>query len=56
MMNGWGFMGMPVPQRFEEQYHCYSMACADKGHLEVRWLFGSIFSGLWFGVVRCFLW
>ena len=22
------------PQRFEEQYHCYSMACADKGHLE----------------------
>jgi len=27
-------MGMPVPQRFEEQYHCYSMACADKGHLE----------------------
>ena len=39
-MNGWGFMGggfhqHPIPQRFEEQYHCYSMACADKGHLEV---------------------
>ena len=33
---GWGggaFGGMP--SRFEEQYHCYSMAYAEKGHLEV---------------------
>ena len=28
-----GFRGMP--QRFDEQYHCYSMAYAEKGHLEV---------------------
>lgn len=27
-----GFRGMP--QRFDEQYHCYSMAYAEKGHLE----------------------
>jgi len=34
-MNGWGF-NMPTrqPQRFEDQYHCYSMAYADKAHLE----------------------
>lgn len=23
------------PRRFEEQYHCYSVAYADKSHLEV---------------------
>lgn len=36
MMNGWGFTGGRMPQRFEEQYHCYSVAYADKPHLEVR--------------------
>jgi len=25
-----------MPTRFEEQYHCYSVAYADKSHLEVR--------------------
>jgi hypothetical protein len=37
-MNGWGFVGGRggFPQRFEEQYHCYSVAYADKAHLEVR--------------------
>lgn len=36
-MNGWGFVGGrgSFPQRFEEQYHCYSVAYADKAHLEV---------------------
>jgi hypothetical protein len=24
-----------MPTRFEEQYHCYSVAYADKSHLEV---------------------
>jgi len=42
MMHGWGFpgaafgpggFGMPT-RRFEEQYHCYSVAYADKAHLE----------------------
>jgi len=33
-MNGWGFVRSGQPQRFEEQYHCYSMAYADKAHLE----------------------
>lgn len=28
-------MGMGLPMRFEEQYHCYSMAYAEKAHLEV---------------------
>ena len=28
-------MGMGTPMRFEEQYHCYSMAYAEKAHLEV---------------------
>ncbi|EJK69032.1 hypothetical protein THAOC_09751 [Thalassiosira oceanica] len=42
----WGFGGMmgggaPLPSRFEEQYHCYSAAVADKAHLEVRALSGS---------------
>ena len=37
----WGFGGMmgggaALPSRFEEQYHCYSAAVADKAHLEVR--------------------
>ena len=32
MMGG----GAALPSRFEEQYHCYSAAVADKAHLEVR--------------------
>ena len=41
MMPGWGMPGMMMgggfaPRRFEEQYHCYSVAYADKAHLEVR--------------------
>ena len=38
----WGFAGggmagaYGAPRRFEEQYHCYSVAYADKAHLEVR--------------------
>lgn len=41
MMHGWGGFGglgggYPVVRRFEEQYHCYSVAYADKAHLEVR--------------------
>jgi hypothetical protein len=32
---GWGGNFGGLPSRFEEQYHCYSMACAEKGHLEV---------------------
>lgn len=44
MMPGWGFAGnaFGIPglgaasRRFEEQYHCYSVAYADKSHLEVR--------------------
>jgi hypothetical protein len=41
-MNGGGFFGAGfgggygVSRRFEEQYHCYSVAYADKSHLEVR--------------------
>ena len=35
----WGYTGMGIgagmPNRFEEQYHCYSVAYADKSHLEV---------------------
>ena len=44
MMNGWGFVGgrAGFPQRFEEQYHCYSVAYADKAHLEVR-----LFQSFW---------
>lgn len=42
MMNGWGFAGggafgaggFASNRRFEEQYHCYSVAYADKAHLE----------------------
>jgi len=35
-MEGWGFAGGRggFPRRFEEQYHCYSVAYADKAHLE----------------------
>jgi len=34
---GGGFGGgFPPRQVFEEQYHCYSVAYADKAHLEVR--------------------
>ena len=33
MMHGWGF-----GQRFEEQYHCYSVAYVDKPHLGVSLL------------------
>lgn len=42
MMPGWGMQGMMgggggfAPRRFEEQYHVYSVAYADKAHLEVR--------------------
>lgn len=44
MMPGWGFAGGSAfgaagygsSRRFEEQYHCYSVAYADKSHLEVR--------------------
>jgi hypothetical protein len=44
MMHGWGVGGVgggfpgfhQRPQRFEETYHCYSVAFADKPHLEVR--------------------
>ena len=45
MMHGWGMGGAgggfpgfhhQRPQRFEETYHCYSVAFADKPHLEVR--------------------
>jgi hypothetical protein len=32
---GGGVGGFP-PRRFEEQYHCYSVAYADKADLEVR--------------------
>lgn len=31
---GMGGMGGGMPTRFEEQYHCYSVAYADKSHLE----------------------
>ena len=34
MMGGAG--GGFGQRRFEEQYHCYSVAYADKAHLEVR--------------------
>lgn len=33
---GFGGIGGPMPSKFEEQYHCYSVAYADKSHLEVR--------------------
>jgi ubiquitin fusion degradation protein 1 len=34
-MMGWNFLGGAAPpQKFEEQYHCYSAAYADKSHLE----------------------
>lgn len=39
MLPGWGLGalggGYPSVRRFEEQYHCYSVAYADKAHLEV---------------------
>ena len=31
---GWGTSFGNLPSRFEEQYHCYSMAYAEKSHLE----------------------
>lgn len=34
MNYGWGGSYGGMPSRFEEQYHCYSMAYAEKGHLE----------------------
>ena len=45
----WGFMGGRggLPDKFEEQYHCYSAAMADKTHLEVsrcRFAWLSIFA------------
>jgi hypothetical protein len=37
---GYGGGGLPAGygsnRRFEEQYHCYSVAYAGKSHLEVR--------------------
>jgi hypothetical protein len=38
MMGGFGPGGGPPNgrRRFQEQYHCYSVAYADKAHLEVR--------------------
>jgi hypothetical protein len=36
---GGGRMMMMPTRRFEEQYHCYSVAYADKSHLEVRFMF-----------------
>ena len=33
-------------RRFEEQYHCYSVAYADKPHLEVRLLAFCVSFGL----------
>jgi hypothetical protein len=41
MMQSWGLGGLggrfpAVRQKFEEQYHCYSVAFAEKPHLEVR--------------------
>jgi hypothetical protein len=33
---GYGAAGFATNRRFEEQYHCYSVAYADKSHLEVR--------------------
>ncbi len=33
-----GGFGGGAPQRFEECYHCYSVAYADKSHLEVSQL------------------
>lgn len=45
-MHGWGMGGAgggfpgfhQRPRRFEETYHCYSVAFADKPHLEVCYL------------------
>lgn len=35
MMQRWGYTrGYRQPSRFEEQYHCFSAACADRNHLE----------------------
>mmetsp|Transcript_22061 Transcript_22061/g.31012 ORF Transcript_22061/g.31012 Transcript_22061/m.31012 type:complete len:446 (+) Transcript_22061:170-1507(+) len=34
MWNSFGVRGHGLPERFEEQYHCYSVAYADKAHLE----------------------
>jgi hypothetical protein len=41
MMQNWGLGGLgggfqAARQKFEEQYHCYSVAFAEKPHLEVR--------------------
>ena len=36
-----GHHGYPAMRRFEEQYHVYSVAFADKAHLEVRLAAGS---------------
>ena len=35
MFGGFGVGMGGMPQRFEECYHCYSVAYADKSHLEV---------------------
>ena len=57
----WGFAGggmagaYGAPRRFEEQYHCYSVAYADKAHLEVRKLSVFLTSPLLDGVNRLLL-
>jgi hypothetical protein len=57
MMQNWGLGalggGFPAArQRFEEQYHCYSVAFAEKPHLEVRTVTVSYTMELWsYGVV-----
>jgi len=42
---GGGFGASPFGsnRRFEEQYHCYSVAYAGKSHLEVRCYFEFVF-------------
>jgi hypothetical protein len=44
MLPGWGFAG-PAVRQFEEQYHCYSVAAADKAHLEVSYTVKVFFCG-----------
>lgn len=43
---------MRMGDRFEEQYHCYSMAYADKAHLEVSTLKDAITNGKFVSVCQ----
>lgn len=63
MPGGWGFGGMgglggggghgfPTMRRFEEQYHCYSVAYADKSQLEVRPNFACCLAYKWCGGIQ----